>query len=55
MNKAIYWHEKSAEQGQKEAQCNLAHIYENGNGIDKDINKAIYWYQKSAEQGNPIA
>jgi TPR repeat protein len=27
-------------------------MYENGNGIAKDVGKAIYWYKKSAEQGN---
>ena len=55
MDKAIYWYKKSAEQGQKEAQNNLANIYKNGNGIDKDMDKAIYWYKKSAKQGYQIA
>ena len=45
MDKAIYWYEKSAEQGYQDAQNGLAHIYQNGNGIDKDMDKAIYWYQ----------
>ena len=30
-------------------------MYENGNGIVKDIDQAIYWYEKSAEQGNQDA
>jgi TPR repeat protein len=33
----------------------LAFIYENEEGIGKNINKAIYWYEKSAEQGNQNA
>jgi TPR repeat protein len=27
-------------------------MYENGDGIKKDINQAIYWYEKSAKQGD---
>ena len=38
----IYWYEKSAKQGDQDAQFNLAKIYNNGDGIDKDIDKAIY-------------
>ena len=26
-------------------------MYENGEGIVKDVEQAIYWYKKSAEQG----
>jgi len=51
MNKEIYWCEKSAEQGHKHAQYELALIHE----IVKNINKAIYWYEKSAEQGHKAA
>ena len=29
----------------------VAHMYENGNGIDKNIDKAIYWYEQTAKQG----
>lgn len=34
-----------------EEQCNLAHRYENGDGVPKDAEKAFYWYRKAAEQG----
>ena len=37
------------------AQYNLAFMYENGEGIIKDIDKAIYWYEKSAKQGDQDA
>ncbi|PKY62650.1 hypothetical protein RhiirA4_489506 [Rhizophagus irregularis] len=30
-------------------------MYENGEGIVKNMNKAIYWYKKSAEQENKDA
>jgi TPR repeat protein len=30
-------------------------MYENGNGIKKDIKQAIYWYEKSSEQGDEDA
>ena len=53
IDKAIHWYEKSAEQGNQDAQLNLTIIY--GIGIEKDVNKAIYWYEKSAEQGNKDA
>ncbi|GBC20830.2 kinase-like domain-containing protein [Rhizophagus irregularis DAOM 181602=DAOM 197198] len=37
------------------AQNNLAFMYENGEGIVKNIDQAIYWYKKSAEQGDQDA
>lgn len=37
------------------AQNNLGDIYENGNGVTKDIPTAIYWYTRSAERGEPTA
>jgi hypothetical protein len=43
---------RAAEQGDAEAQCDLANRYEEGEGVQKDLNKAAYWYGKSAEQGN---
>lgn len=40
-----------AEQGNAQAQCNLALMYENGRGVTKDYAKAVEWYTKAAEQG----
>lgn len=40
-----------AEQGDAEAQYNLAVAYDMGDGIDVDHAKAVFWYQKSADQG----
>jgi len=30
-------------------------VYNNGDGVDKDINKAIYWFKKSVERGTSNA
>ncbi|GBB92357.1 hypothetical protein RclHR1_00020060 [Rhizophagus clarus] len=50
IKKAIYWYQKSAENGNKIAQYNLAMCYEYGDGIRKNKIKAFEWYKKSAEQ-----
>ena len=44
-----------AEQGDADAQYNLALMYRNGKGTAQDDKQAVYWYQKSAEQGNAQA
>src|SRR2546422_194062 len=33
-------------------QYNLAYLYKNGKGIEKNLEKAFYWCKKSAETGN---
>ena len=40
-----------AEQGDAQAQYNLAGLYVNGYGVDLDEDKAFNWYKKSAQQG----
>uniref|UniRef100_U9STP2 HCP-like protein n=1 Tax=Rhizophagus irregularis (strain DAOM 181602 / DAOM 197198 / MUCL 43194) TaxID=747089 RepID=U9STP2_RHIID len=50
--KAFELYQESANFGNSSAQYNLALMYENGEGIKKDINQATYWYNKSAEQGD---
>jgi len=42
---------KSAEEGDAEAQFNLALRYADGGGIKQDDAEAIRWYRKSADQG----
>jgi len=37
------------------SQNNLATLYENGEGVEKNLEKAVYWYNKSTEKGNEIA
>jgi TPR repeat protein len=45
----------AAETGHVDSQFNLALMYENGIGIDKDEKEAIVWYRKAAEQGSAFA
>ena len=42
----------AAQNGNAEAQYNLALAYENGNGMTKDLSEAVKWYRKAAEQGH---
>lgn len=46
---------KRAENGDADAQFKLAHMYENGEGITKDLREAVEWYRKAAEQGRAQA
>ena len=41
--------EKTAKQGNAEAQYNLGVIYHNGEGVPKDDAKAFHWYEKAAK------
>ncbi len=44
-----------AEQGDVEAQYGLGVMYNEGQGVQKNIKLAIKWFEKSARQGNPYA
>ena len=46
---------KLAEEGNAEAQVNLAKCYANGKGIEKSDEEANKWIVKAAEQGNADA
>lgn len=52
---ALSWYEKSATQGNSEAQFNAGYMYENGEGTKKNYSKAIHWYEKAAAQDNKLA
>ena len=54
LKEAIYWYTKSAEQGNADAQYNLAVCYDNGNGVERNLDMAIEYYKKAAEQGNEM-
>ena len=41
---------KAADQGDEEAQFNLAHLYLNGLGVYQDFNEAFNWFLKAAQQ-----
>src|SRR5438046_2263473 len=51
LEKAFYWFQKAAENGNKFAMYNLNICYKNGEGTEKNLEKAFYWYQKAAENG----
>jgi len=38
-----------------DAECVLAHMYENGNGVEKDYSKAAEWYRKAADKNVALA
>ena len=44
-----------AEQGDVDAQYNLAQMYRNGQGVPQNYTQAVTWYKKAAEQGHVSA
>ena len=52
---AAKWYQKSAEYGYARAQYDLAYLYSEGIGVDKNMGEAIKWYRKAAEQGHKEA
>ena len=46
---------KAAEQGVVVAQCNLAIMYRDGQGVSQDYKEAFFWFMKAAEQGDPMS
>ncbi len=52
MNEAVKFYRMAAEQGNINAQNNLASCYYHGHGIPQDYEKTFEWYRKAAEQGH---
>ena len=52
---AVNWLSKASNAGDADAQYVLAKMYDNGNGVDKDVKKAFELMQKAARGGNPFA
>ena len=52
---AFAWWNKAAEQGDMEAQFELAQCYDNGLGVEINDETAFKWYKLSADQGFPKA
>ncbi len=52
---AIKWYLDLAEQGDPEAQYNLAFMYETGFSVPKDNGKAAHWYESAAEKKHVLA
>ena len=56
INPALKWLRKAAEEGDPEAQYDLAECYESGTGgVDRDPSQAYAWMQKAAKGGSKLA
>ena len=53
--KAVYWYQKSAEQGCANAQCLLGGMYGVGRGIPQDYQRAYVWYSLGSAQGEKVS
>ncbi len=49
---SVEWYQKNAEQGDIEAQMQLAKMYECGDKVAQNEGEAFKWYTKAAKQGN---
>ena len=52
---AVKWYQIAAEQGNKDAQRSMGHVFRNGEGVEQNYEKAIEWYMKAAGQGEVIS
>jgi TPR repeat protein len=46
--KSLFWYRWAAWRGFREAQLEIARIYEKGLGVEQDYAKAVFWYRKAA-------
>ncbi|MGF1527888.1 MAG: tetratricopeptide repeat protein [Candidatus Competibacterales bacterium] len=44
-----------AQKGNSQGILNVAHMYQAGEGVERDPTQALYWYQRGANQGDPLA
>ncbi|MGK5091386.1 tetratricopeptide repeat protein [Deltaproteobacteria bacterium TL4] len=52
---AVFWWQRSAEQGNEKAQNRLGFMFDHGLGVKEDDRQAAAWYQKAATQGLAVA
>lgn len=50
IGKAVYWTERAARHGDRDAQYNLSCFYEEGIGVEADPEKAAYWCRQAVAQ-----
>lgn len=55
MESAFKWFLKATRRGHLNAQINVAAMYDEGKGVEKDEAKAFEWMLKTAEQGDAQA
>lgn len=53
--KALYWYNERAIQGDLESQCQLSYMYAYGMGTDINHDEARYWLKRAADGGLPQA
>lgn len=53
--RGLGWYAKAAAEGHADAQCIIATMYADGQGVARDEIKAIHWFIKSAAQGHAAA
>ena len=51
----ILYYTIAAEKGDLTANCNFGVVYEQGDGVAKDMKKALQYYTIAAEEGHPNA
>jgi TPR repeat protein len=55
LDQAVFWWGKAAEQGDPEAQYNLALMFNKGQGVEQNLELAFHWFGEAAQQGVPSA
>lgn len=55
LNLALSWLTKAANQNEAEAQESLGDMYEQGEGVKKNISEATKWYEKAANNGDTFS
>ena len=48
---ARYWLQRAATGGHRDAQVELARMYEFGRGAERDLQQALHWYEQAVSQG----
>lgn len=55
MKEAVKWYRKASERDIPVASLQLARLYEEGKGVDKDMKQSLRYYKLAAGQGNKEA
>jgi len=54
-NQSVQWYKMAAENGDHEAQNELAFLYYTGKGVQQNFQTSFRWFEKAARGGLPIA
>jgi len=53
--KGLFYTQRAANHGDRDAQYNLGCLYEEGTALEKDLGKASYWFDAAAMQDHDLA